>query len=332
MVSIDYTTAPLAVRERFAMAEASCLKAYQEIRKEAPSCGAVILSTCNRTELYLSDTEIPAVDLLCRIRALDPKEYAGYFVHRQGIPVLRHLMEVACGLRSQIIGEDQILTQVRLAAQHAREAGASDAVLETVFRLAVTAGKRARTEYVLSKTPVSAAQHAISAAQTRFGSLQGVPALVIGNGETGRLAATLLVQAGCQTAITLRQYKHADNVIPEGCRAVEYALRFAEAEKVSLLVSATKSPHYTVAYADACAMKRRPRLFLDLAVPRDIDPQIASFPDTEILDIDTLGGGGGADMEALAGCAAIMDKETERFLHWYTVRKNLQQKDGKQNG
>lgn len=162
---------------------------------------------------------------------------------------VRHLMEVASGLRSRIWGEDQIISQVKDAIALAREAGCTDGVLETLFRSAISAGKEVKTEVRLTAVPTSAASMAVELLAAKLGDLAGKKALVIGNGEMGRLSASLLQQAGCEVWVTLRTYRHGETIVPPGCGVVPYEERFHHMEGCDFLISATTSPHYTVTAA-----------------------------------------------------------------------------------
>ncbi len=200
--------------------------------------GCVLVSTCNRTELYLScasDSTLCPDQILCHAVKLSHASFAGAFVTRRDRDAVRHLMEVAGGLKSQIWGEDQILSQVKSAIAIARKAGAADPVLETLFRNAVAAGKAIKTQIHLTDVAVSAAGQAVQVLKRDLGSLHGRSALVIGNGEMGRLAATLLHAEGCRVIVTLRTYRHGMTVIPAGCTATPYDDRFSAMEKADIL-------------------------------------------------------------------------------------------------
>ena len=148
MSGLDHDKASLALRERLSFTKNAAADMARELAGSRGVSGAVLLSTCNRTEAYLSCEEEP-VDpgkLLCSLTGCDHGEFAEAFVTREGEECVRHLMEVSCGLRSQILGEDQILTQVKDAAAIARESGAIDAVLESLFRTAASCGKAVKTE------------------------------------------------------------------------------------------------------------------------------------------------------------------------------------------
>ncbi len=164
--------------------------------------------------------------VLAKAADVDAEDYRAVSVHRSGDAAVHHLMAVAAGMESQIFGDDQIVSQVRGAAALAREAGTMDAVLDTLFRRAVTAGKRVRTETRLTGVPASAAAAGVRRAETFFGTLREKKAVVIGNGEMGRLAAAALHARGAAVTVTLRTYRHGETVVPSGCAAWPYDQRY----------------------------------------------------------------------------------------------------------
>ena len=275
MTGLDWRKAPIGLREALSFTRSRVVELDRLLRAAEGVEGCVLLSTCNRTELYLScasGAEPEPGALLCAAAGLPYAPFAGAFVTRTGEEAARHLMEVAGGLRSQIWGEDQILTQVKGAAAAAREAGTADGVLEILFRNAA-AGKEIKTKVPLTGVPRSAAQSAVERLARDAGGLEGKRALVIGNGEMGRLSAALLHRLGCAVTVTLRTYRHGETVVPAGSAVAPYEERYAAMKGVDLLLSATTSPHYTVIASELSALKAPPALLVDLAIPRDIQPE-----------------------------------------------------------
>ena len=326
MSGLDYNLAPIDLREKLSFTKAAVEELDRAIAAMDGVEGVVLLSTCNRTELYLSCRDNTPVDpgqLLCRAAETPYAPFASAFVNRWGEDAQRHLLAVACGLRSQILGEDQILTQVKTAAAIARTAKAIDPVLETLFRTAASCGKAAKSGARLTAVATSAAHQAVEAARELLGDLPGKRALVIGNGEMGRLAASLLVEAGCDATVTLRSYHHGETVVPAGCSVVPYDDRFPAMDGLDLVISATTSPHYTLT-ADALAgMRRPPRLLIDLAIPRDIQPEAGDLAGITLRNVDDLGHATGADAAALRRVEQVMEEHLERFRQWSIYRESL---------
>ena len=200
--------APIALRERLSFTKGRVEEVCAQLARRPGIRGCVLLSTCNRTELYCSwEGELPpGPQLLCEAAGVELSLFDGAFRTLSGEEAGRHLFEVAAGLRSRIWGEDQILSQVREALTIARRAGSTDSVLETLFRIAVSAGKELRSKVRVSGVSPSSAARAVEVLQAETGGLAGKRALVIGNGAMGRLSARLLREAGCAVTVTLRTY------------------------------------------------------------------------------------------------------------------------------
>lgn len=315
MSGLDCHKAGVALREKLAFSRQQALEILERLSAQPGVAGCVLLSTCNRSEIYLSgDMEASPWRLLCRAAGAPEELLEPYFTTRVGEEAADHLMQVACGLHSQILGEDQIITQVRIALELAQQQGAADPVLAALFRRAVTAGKRARTEVHLRRGVPSMGTRCRDILEKELGGLEGKRILVIGNGQMGRLAAEILRDAGAEVAITLRTYRHGETIVPRGCGTVPYEDRLTALARVDALVSATTSPHYTVTARQLEGLKKLPRVAMDLAVPRDIDPDCAKK--LRLYDTDDLGTGGPVTPEELSAMQAIAREELHRFLQW----------------
>ena len=303
MSGLDCHRAPLDQRQRLAFSQSLAEEFLHWLRGQPGVEGCVLLSTCNRTELYISGSAETPWRLLCRGAGVPEGEMEPYFTTRCGLDAARHLMEVTCGLHSQILGEDQIITQVRKAMELAQEVKTADPVLSALFRSAVTAGKRARTEVSVSRGSPSMGTRCRDILSCELGTLAGKKILVIGNGQMGRLAAQLLQEAGASVNVTLRTYRHGETVVPAGCGTVNYEDRVAAMENIDALVSATTSPHYTLTVQQLRSVQNPPSVAVDLAVPRDIDPECGQI--LRLFDTDSLGSAGPGSAE-----------ELERFHQW----------------
>ena len=294
MAGLDYRNAPLALREKLAFSKGQIDTLSRIICQSKGVEGCVLLSTCNRTELYLSlvDGSVIHPDaLLCECVGVSLNQFDGLFIVKCGDDVVNHLFAVACGMESQIWGEDQILTQVKMASALAREVGSIDAILETLFRTAISAGKRMKREVRLSAVPSGIAEQSVQGLVTKLGSLKDKTAIVIGNGEIGRRVATLLIEQGCIVTMTLRNYHYGAVSVPNGCDTILYEDRYYAMQGKHFVISATTSPHYTIIFEEFQKGNHMPKLLIDLAVPRDIDETIVSIEGIALLDIDHLGNG-----------------------------------------
>ena len=327
MTGIDFVHAPMAQRECVSFVRGQVQALLPQIAEMPGVSGCVLLATCNRTELYIHGEESASLDplaMLARAAGFDAAAFRGLSVTRSGEACVQHLMAVAAGLESQIFGDDQILTQVRDAAALARDAQAIDSVLDTLFRRAVTAGKRVRTEVRLTGVPASAAAAGVRRAQDFFGGLQGRRAVVIGNGEMGRLAATALRAQGCAVTVTLRSYHHGETIVPAGCDTFPYDRRCEVLEGADLAVSATTSPHFTLTAQQISDLRQPPRLLLDLAMPRDIEQAAGEDARVTLYNLDDLGDlDDSRNAAAKQAAARILDEEQAEFYRWHAYRKAL---------
>ncbi|MDR0819871.1 MAG: hypothetical protein LBN43_09920 [Oscillospiraceae bacterium] len=325
---IDWKTANVETRSDFGFSEPVVSGLLGKLRESAVNC--VLLSTCNRCELYVTsdDGEFPEpYRLLCGAAGLNPDKYAANFVSYSDGEAVKHLFDVACGLQSQIMGEEQILTQLKSAALAARDAKSSDGVLQTLFRLAITAGKESRTKVRLVGTPPSVADSAVQKADAHFGGLSGKSAVVIGNGEVGKLCASLLYSRGCNVTVTLRSYKHGETIIPKGCGVIVYEERFSAIDGCDLVFSATTSPHLTIACEQFISLEKKPAFIADLAVPYDTDRRLKGVSGLTLIDMDDFDSEGEARLtynsSALSEIAEIEDKRIAEFYRWLNNRERL---------
>ena len=323
MVGIDHNKASIEYRELFSFTKAKAISAMQQIKQRLDVLGCVVISTCNRTEIWINTIDgasITPYEMLCDVLGVDMNLYMQYFTQRQGKIAVQHLFELSCGLKSQVWGEDQILTQVKEGAQLSRECECIDAVLETLFRTAVTAAKKVKTTVHLAPVDRSVATKAVELLKNRFVSLNKLPCMVIGNGEMGRLTANALIEQGCDVVMTLRQYKRGEVLIPAGCNIIHYDARIDHLNDVKVVISATSSPHYTLKYDEVSAkLDEEHRILIDLAVPRDIDPELKGLKNISLYDVDSLGG-----MAAIENAGnqintvrSILDEYIADFEGWY---------------
>ena len=311
--------AGIDVRSKFSFTTSEKQQIYRFLRQYPEILGAVLITTCNRTELYLSCETNSRPDpfaLLCRAIGEPEESYRQLHRFRQGDEVLRHLCLLACGAKSQIWGEDQIITQVKDSLVFSRECHAADSYLEVLFRTAVTAAKRIKTEVRFSHAEQSAASKALEVLLGQKEPLKRV--LVIGNGEIGRLTAQKLLENGYHVTMTLRQYRHGSVDLPPGVSAVDYAQRYEKMEEFDAVISATLSPHYTVEAEQFSQVVSPPELFIDLAVPRDIDPKIAEKAGVTLFDIDTIARNDVKENHArqLDEIHSVIDKYEKDFENW----------------
>jgi len=296
-LGINHKTAPVEVRERVAFAPERIGEAMSDAREQAHLHEVAILSTCNRTELYcatdLTDTR-EVLEWIGRYHRLDPAELAKCCYIYRDEEAVRHMMRVACGLDSLVLGEPQILGQLKSAFSLSQEAGMIGAELGRLFRHTFSIAKQVRTETAIGQNPVSVAYAAVSLAQHIFADLGESHALLIGAGETIELVARHLKQAGVRS-ITLanRTLARAQALADEvGGEAIELAAMPARLSRADILISSTASqlPILGKGAVETALKKRkhRPMFMVDIAVPRDIEPQVAELDDVYLYTVDDL--------------------------------------------
>ena len=323
MIGIDYNRASVDVRAGFSFTKKNAATAMERLKSEQGVLGCIILSTCNRMEIWASAQEEwqgSLYEFLCREKEKVPGEFREYFVQRTGKEAVEHLFYLASGLKSQILAEDQILTQVKDALALAREAYCTDNVLEVLFRMAVTAAKRVKTEVSFFLCYISVIHQALDCLENQGFSLRGKTCMVIGNGEMGKLAALALKEAGADVTVTVRQYRSGIVSIPKGCDRINYGDRMEFLPKCDLAVSATASPNYTLT-RQLLEEEDIPghMVLIDLAVPRDIEPSAGTLPNVTLYDIDsfkinTLSPKMQASMDK---AGVILAEQQEEFYNWY---------------
>lgn len=295
MIGIDHNRAPVEVRERYAFTKAAVRAVMQTgiqtLDNASGIRGCVLLSTCNRMELYVSpapEAEPDLYALICDWKGIVPGAERALFYEKKDLEAARHLFELTCGLRSQIMGEDQILTQVKDALMLAREETATDNCLEVLFRQTITAAKEIKSSIAFDKGNCSAATAAIMHLQKKGAVFSGKKALVIGNGMMGKLTAQALMDAGAQVTVTVRQYHSGTVDIPEGAQRINYGERYEKLAETDYVFSATASPNLTITPDRLTGIDLDGKTFVDLAVPRDIDPAVGGLNGVRLLGMDDL--------------------------------------------
>lgn len=302
LVGLNHKTAPVEVRERLALTGGALEQALHNLKETAGIEGCVILSTCNRFEIYCAVREVEqgvrSVKDLVRGWLAFSEEGLGEIDRYLYCPTchdaINHLFRVAAGLDSMVIGESQILGQVREAYEAALGQGVTNGVINTLFQQAITVGKRVRTETAIDRHAVSISYAAVELAKQVLGPLEGHSVLIIGAGETGELTARHLVANGISSVlVSNRSYPRAVELACEfGGRAerfeqLEETLRYAD-----IVISCTAACHYVLHKEQVQrAMEvriERPLLIIDIAVPRDVDPEVGGLKEVHLFDIDDL--------------------------------------------
>jgi len=269
------------------------------------------------------EAEYDPLEFIYSFLELEKAEFSDPIYVKTADEAIDHIFRLASGLESQIIGEGQILTQIVEALQGARLSYATDHTLEVLFRLAVTAGKRVRTETDLSSADNSIIHTALNSLEEKGFRVDGKNCLVIGNGMMGKLSATALLERNAFVTVTVRQYRSGTVDIPRGAKRIDYADRYSVIPEYALIVSATSSPNLTLTKEEMVKLElKAPVCMIDLAVPRDIDPGITELKNTTLYDIDDFF----VDRRSvklkknIRKAEEILKEEKEVFTEWYEGR------------
>jgi glutamyl-tRNA reductase len=330
-LGISHKTAPVALRERLAFtetegtefAQAAC--ATEEVRE------AVVISTCNRSEVYLVvgdavQAEADVLGLLARRADIRPTELAEAIYSPRNCDAARHLYRVTAGLESMIVGEAEIQGQVRRAHEAAMRAGCTGPLTNRMFAAALTTGKRVRSETAIGSSRVSVPSVAVDLALSVLGDLKDRHAVILGAGETSELTARALAAQGAGTIFVAN--RHADRALSLAQRVGGSVVGLDDLPEQLLLadiiLSSTSSPHPIVGREELELVlgerKGRPLLFIDIAVPRDIDPACGELEGVTLYDIDDLQAVVARNLSSRAEEAPraleIVEEEIHRFARW----------------
>lgn len=328
-VGINYNTAPVSIRERLAFPAEILESSLQELWHLKEISEAAILSTCNRTEFYCESTTANKqilIDWVAESRNINPAEFTPYLYCHTDSQLIRHMFRVACGLDSMILGEPQILGQMKTAYQAAYEAGTLGKQLGKLFQYTFSAAKKVRTDTAIGSSPVSVAFAAVQLAQQIFDKLSEQTALLIGAGETIELAARHLSQQGIGRIIVAnRTYDKAHTLASQfngyAIALSELPMHLAEAD---IVISSTASqlPILGKGRVESAIKKRKhkPMFMVDLAVPRDIEAEVEQLRDVYLYTIDDLQNTIDQNMnsrrQAAEQAEEIIDTQVGHFLAW----------------
>lgn len=333
VVGVNHNSAPVDLLERLAISEERMPKALHQLNTYEHVLEGAVLSTCNRIEVYAAVTKFHggAQDLrnfLAEFCHVAPEDFVDRLYTYHDDTALRHLFRVAAGIDSMVLGESEILGQVRRAFQAAAEEGSAQRALTAAFRKALRVGKRARSETAIGRNPVSISSAAVELARRAFGGdLSGRKIAIVGAGKMGALAATALSSAGAADVTVVNRSEE---------RGDELAARFSAVSRpltdlpdvladVDILITSTTAPNTVIESSLVeSALSRRPPgtpLFVvDIAVPRDVEPSVRELEGVVLSDIDDLRevveAGMGSRRLEVARVEEIIAAEVENYLEW----------------
>jgi glutamyl-tRNA reductase len=334
-VGVNHRTAPVEVREKLSFPAHSLSNDLKRLYSYPGIDGCAIISTCNRTEIYVTPFELDdglhAIwEFMAEHSGLDISEIKSCtFVHTL-YDAVRHLFRVSAGLDSMILGETQILGQVREAYDKALAVGTTNSIINTLFKQAIVVGKRVRTETGIDKNAVSVSYAAVELARQKFGDLNGRSVLVVGAGKMSELTAKHLVSNGVSGVIVSnRSYDRAEMLAEKfNGRAVKFDELFRHMNNADIVISSTAARHYIIRYADMLelihAKENKSLILIDIAVPRDIDPRVGKIPGVTLYDIDDLQMVVDNNLterrQAAILAEGIIEEELNEFLKWLATQ------------
>jgi glutamyl-tRNA reductase len=329
VVGLNHETAPVAVREALAFPRERLAEALAHVREETGLEEAMILSTCNRVEVYGRAPE-PSLDavaaFVARFHGKTADEIAPHLYRLEGDPAIRHAFRVAASLDSMVMGEPQILGQVKEAYEAAEKAGCLGSVMNALRNRAVAAAKRARTETAIGRNAVSVSHVAVELARKIFGSLRERRVLLVGAGKMSELAARQMVQDGALASVLGgRTFERAEQLAAAlGGRAAPFESLRDELARADIVISGTGAPGVVIHRADVeaaqAARRSRPLFVIDIAVPRDVAEDAGKVPGVFLYDLDDVKKVAEANLlerkKEAAAAEAILEEEIREFLEW----------------
>ena len=325
LIGLSHRRAPVELRERASLSEQDAAELSRRLAGDGGE--AVCLSTCNRTEIYGAGDDAGALALLSETSGLTPDELAAVVYHLRDDDVALHLFRVAAGLDSLVPGEGQILGQVRSAF----EQGVTGPLLDRMFRGAIHAGRKVRAQTAIGEVPASVAAAAAALAEQLFGDLTSCSVMLLGAGKTGELAAASLVARGARIELVANRSPARAQEVAEryGSASLAMADAAGRLSEADVVVASTSARGVVLARADVepslRARKGRPLFFIDIAVPRDVDPAVHELEGCYVYDIDDLEAVVTDSTPGRAGEAAraeaIVAAEAQRFAAWRAARE-----------
>ena len=329
---LSHKTAPVDVRERLAFSDQETAAALAELNLDPAVSEAVLFSTCNRVEVLLAGEdakalEEAALDVLCRVKNIPLSDFAPYLYRYQGDDAFRHVFRVAGSLDSMVVGEPQILGQVKKSFRAAVAAQSSGVVLNRLLHRAFSTAKRVRKETGIGGHAVSVSFAAVELAKRIFGELSGKKVLLIGAGEMAELAVEHLMHNRAEKLMVANRTLDRAAALAErfGGTAIGFS-EIGEALKTAdIVISSTGAPGYVLKKDDVKAVmrprKNRPLFFIDIAVPRDIDPSINKLDNAYVYDVDDLAGvvekNMAERMKEAARAEVIVEEAVISYRRWF---------------
>ena len=333
---VNYRTAPVEIREKLSFSENKLGMWLAKLNEYKGINGSVIISTCNRIEIYATTRDINKgkkilVQFMSQKSGVEESHIEKYmYIYCDLQQAVEHLFKVAAGIDSMVLGETQILGQVRRAYQIACEQNSSDKLLNTLFHKSINVGKRVRNETGIDKNPVSISYAAVELAKQIYGNLEGKKVLVVGAGKMSELTVKYLVSNGAAGVIVSnRSYNRALEMAEKfGGQAVRFNKLPEYLKKADIVISCTSASHYVIKHADILnalsEQQNKKMVMIDIAMPRDIEPSVAELEGVSLYDVDDLQNVVGHNLlqrkKAAEKGMDIIDNEVAQFVKWMSMQ------------
>ncbi len=329
-IGLTHKKCPVEIREKIAFSQSSLSEALVQMKEIEGLREWFILSTCNRVELYgrgFSGIEESMIHFLSEFHGLEGCSYRSYLDCYRGREVANHLFRVASGLESLVVGENEIYGQIKQAFKLANEHRVLDSILYQLVERALRVGKKTRTATKISEGAVSVSSIAVELAEKIFGKLTGERVLILGTGKMSELTMKHLAKSGAgEITVASRTYERALELSQKyGAHPIGFDQWLRVLRTSDIVISSTSAPHPIVKLNDVQSVmnerRHKPLFFIDIAVPRDVDPLVGEIDDVYLYDIDDLKSVSDANLKSrkkeIAKCETIIEHELESFDQWY---------------
>lgn len=331
LVGLNHETAPVELREKLGFQSEHLPRALSQLCSASAIEEGVIISTCNRVEVYavahsVQDGVSAIITFLSQFHRMDGSDFKSHMVTMTGLDVPRHLFSVASSLKSMVLGETQIQCQIKSAFEAALACGSTGAILSALFQNALTTGKRVRNETSISEHSLSISSTAVSLVRKRLPDLSNKHVLVVGNGKMGVLAIKALLKSGVGELTLVNRTEESAQELARDLGLTAHGLDHLEDDmaRADVVISSTGAPHAVITrdMAERVAQRRnhRPLLLIDIAVPRDIEPDVSTVAGVSLFNIDQLQDAIESNREKraqeMARAEAIISEELEHYQSW----------------
>lgn len=339
VVGTNHKKSPLNIREKLSITEKEQINILLDIKEYEGISEGLVLSTCNRTELYFvteddntDNVKNFTLNKLHEMSKVPIEDLKKYLYTYYDLELVNHLYRVASGLDSLIIGECQILGQLKSAFEKANSVGSVDTFLHKLFTESFQVGKKARNETKICRNAASVSSAAVELARDTFGTLAGESVMILGAGETSELTLKNLVDYGVKgVMVANRTYQRGKELAEKfNGEVIHWEEIESWIDEIDIIIGSTAAPHYVLHYdliEKVMKIKKGPLFLIDIAVPRDIEPEVSEIPGVHLYDIDDLEGVVEDNLSSrkkeVVRVEKIIEQKVNEFINWWKIRKSV---------